>query len=54
VDVLHHADHPAQVPVVLDQEKAAVVDPAIAPVPVTEPVVDVVGLPVPFREVEEP
>ena len=54
VDVLHHADHPAQVPVLLDEEEAAVVEPAVAPVLVPEPVVDVVGDPVPFGQVEEP
>ncbi len=54
VDVLHHADHPPQVAVVLDEEEAAVVEPAVAAVLVPEAVVDVVGLPVLLRHLEEP
>ncbi len=54
VDVVHHADHPAQVPVVLDEEEAAVVEPAVAAVLVAEAVIDLVDLPVLLALVEEP
>ncbi len=54
VDVLHHADHPAQVPVVLDEEEAAVVEPAVAAGLEPEAVVDLVDLAVLLAGLEEP
>ena len=53
-DVLHHADHPATSTFRIAGEEAAVVDPAVAPVSVAEPVVDLVGPVLPFGHLEEP
>ena len=52
-DVLHHADHPPGPPVLVDEEEAAVVDPAISAESVPEAVIDVERLAGLLRFLEE-